>query len=950
MSHQTGTRWSDGLGIYRRKIIFLFLINYYLFLQGGNGELHNNMSLAKLVVEREEGTSRKMKDLEARLTALENEKSKKETGMAAGMRNIETQSKMLGEVIAMQKQTSIAVENIKIELASLSSTRPVLIPTTDTSVTTPLTIAHDTLAKELIVLGDKLSDHIRQSSGSIYLLEESQESLLPLHAAHDAQMEALSIKCDDLTLNNMRVREDTKDVEASLESTNEKVKELATVLSELTKLSVSSLSSNDKNNNVDAVSTAMNVLSTSTIPSITLEIQTQRDRINSMQQDITQLTSAFTETRSICADIRLHQQNATAQAVASSSNESDKVNLKKIVQEIVNIEVQKNDKKTTNLSDKVEALTTMLSTDTTGDRISYLESKMRELPSKDSTEGSTDLFNEVHQRIDELSSALNTVQTVTDINSASKEEEPVALQSDIETLQKISSLSEAVAAIHKKLVIVDEQQQSNSSSDANKKITEIMSIVDPLIRAHKSMSEKLDVLDANRHLSVVRKPPEIISISLGDKEEITDRLSTLETNGSFSIELGERVYAIEKQLGSVCAKLNQSEVKEKEPPQKEEEEVLEKNNKLDKLINLIENMGSPPNTTKSVSFEVSKSVASPSPVLDCPVSPKAPPVLDPSEGLQRRTSQSPPPPDFLVSTDDAVFNTHKTQSTTPQLGFAQEPSAPSPLPSHLSSPVVFSHPGSQQQVTPTHSHPNVMMSDHRNLSPFRNPISDLTPPVTPVKTPAKRQQFSAKKRERDPRPSADLHEEWRREQIIKQSQNDVLPVRSPSPFEEVVLSDSRRQYDELCSDLKEVKSERRNLEEDLAAVCSQMSTIQKTFQQLTDKQSQAGNQNPQIHRLLTSDSSTTGAYLRAELHKVTNDIKTAKHNVVEKEKILVKEANSYRSKIASLREKEQQLGNACSRLSVLSTLHNRTASRERSRDPRSRDRSRSPILNKQDII
>eukprot|EP01064_Diplonema_japonicum_P006570 TRINITY_DN14417_c0_g2_i1.p1 TRINITY_DN14417_c0_g2~~TRINITY_DN14417_c0_g2_i1.p1 ORF type:complete len:1017 (+),score=299.87 TRINITY_DN14417_c0_g2_i1:72-3122(+) len=276
------------------------------------------------------------------------------------------------------------------------------------------------------------------------------------------------------------------------------------------------------------------------------------------------------------------------------------------------------------------------------------------------------------------------------------------------------------------------------------------------------------------------------------------------------------------------------------------------------------------------------------------------------------------------------------KTSTPQAVPAQEVPYNTPVPVPIIMPVssapVFdpdtASPNPKQVLTPASGFmKSVSQSSMASPVPPDAPAwytgFDVTPPSTPV------QKTISPKRGRFSSSHRDKHDEWRREQVLR---NALREKNAHSPFGQVVLNDSKRQYDKLKGALKETRAERRALEEKLASVCNSVAAMQQSFRDISQKQHSADN-NAAVAKQLNSDLSPTSSYLRSEVDKVSTSISSVKQNIVHREKDLLEQTNSLRAKISALRARENELYEDCTRLQPLKgILHDRSVTPDYGRD------------------
>eukprot|EP01063_Lacrimia_lanifica_P035454 TRINITY_DN6756_c1_g1_i2.p1 TRINITY_DN6756_c1_g1~~TRINITY_DN6756_c1_g1_i2.p1 ORF type:complete len:424 (+),score=154.11 TRINITY_DN6756_c1_g1_i2:50-1273(+) len=152
-------------------------------------------------------------------------------------------------------------------------------------------------------------------------------------------------------------------------------------------------------------------------------------------------------------------------------------------------------------------------------------------------------------------------------------------------------------------------------------------------------------------------------------------------------------------------------------------------------------------------------------------------------------------------------------------------------------------------------------------------------------------------------------------------------VRSPSSFEGMVLEDSRWQHADLKERLRRLRAERRAEEEDLAAVCHQISVIQGSWHKDARKHAEATAKIQEQLKLLHHDHSPNSTALRAKLAKVQQGIQAAKESILEKQRVLCRRTDALRTQIAAKRATEREMLDDLRRLGTLASLaHEHTPS------------------------
>ena len=178
--------------------------------------------------------------------------------------------------------------------------------------------------------------------------------------------------------------------------------------------------------------------------------------------------------------------------------------------------------------------------------------------------------------------------------------------------------------------------------------------------------------------------------------------------------------------------------------------------------------------------------------------------------------------------------------------------------------------------------------------------------------------------------TTDRQELWRRQQVAARQASEAARAdrRSPSPFEEAVLEGSRRQCSDARRELARTRAERRRAEDELDGVCAQMSKIQLTFKHLSAKQQSMDSDENLQSQLAQETHAPESAFLRGELGQVTEDITRAKHNILQKEKLLCAKTRELRGRVSGLRQSEHALLTELSTVEPLAGL-----ARERSLSP-----------------
>eukprot|EP01064_Diplonema_japonicum_P023529 TRINITY_DN33960_c0_g1_i1.p1 TRINITY_DN33960_c0_g1~~TRINITY_DN33960_c0_g1_i1.p1 ORF type:complete len:792 (+),score=238.94 TRINITY_DN33960_c0_g1_i1:43-2418(+) len=131
-----------------------------------------------------------------------------------------------------------------------------------------------------------------------------------------------------------------------------------------------------------------------------------------------------------------------------------------------------------------------------------------------------------------------------------------------------------------------------------------------------------------------------------------------------------------------------------------------------------------------------------------------------------------------------------------------------------------------------------------------------------------------------------------------------------------VAAEVKSQMEEKLDRSKEVMEERRRLESELEKVNQQLSFIQMAFQTLSEKESKHA-----LISQLESDGSEKADNVKGKLLKVVEDIRKSKHNIYERERVLVEEGSRLRKRIGELRETEKELAEELHSLQKMLAAH-----------------------------